>query len=1405
MAAGDIIFEDGTIVTPNDMEKLMPALVALISSTQKDPGQYEEVKSLQGVSSLPVFQQAGNVYKLVRVAVELLKGVDGREIYLQVNADRTYIQWRWTDGVWQNLYKIEDLRGEPVVLRTGSQGIEWKYRDEADTAWRMLVTYEVLKLKYSDLTPEQVEDLWRHLPADVLSQFQKPATDAAAEVRKKMDGITEEANTLMGDVRELESSVSTAESERVEAEKERVNAESARRVAEVNRENSEDERDTAETGRVNAESTRVSNENLRKTAETGRVNAENTRVSQENARKTAETGRVDAEKARVTAENNRVSEFATLKQNAETATANANDTANHPTYIGEDHYVYKWNKATKAYDKTDIYVKGDAFSIKKVYASVAALQADVNNSDIKVGDFVLVNTNNVEDPDNAKLYVKVQNTNGSYAYDFLVDMSGAIGFTGKTPQLSIGTVSSGTTPAVTLSENGVDSNGNPRYKLNLVLPKGEKGEAPVLQIGTITTGTPGGSASASITANGSTSEGAPIFKLNMTIPQGPEGKGNVSVVESGLVSGKTYLFKPSANNSATGTLVDADEKYLKLTGGNVTGRISQLVDTDNVFHFRKANNESQGYIGYMNSISGREGMWVRSTNEGGNSHILVVHDDGDLTFDSNKVWHAGNDGSGSGLDADTVDNFHAIGPATNNLIRRGSVRSETDGLSSYWCKFASVNISEANGDRDLIVSVSNVYAGNSTATGILKAHVRIGTNTPPVSIVTTQLTWLVNKGIDEDAFKLYYDDKGNFELWCSLSYTGTAGKYNSFQFAVISEGTRTNNIRTYWTLYNTVFTTVQTPTLSNSITSTLLTLKNPTLQAKSLLTARTLWGQSFDGTGNVSGNMTNVGSITSSGEISTSALIKSTSSSSASGGFFRVGHPGAAWNTGLGAYNVDINTNTSQTPLVLAYRKGTTDYAGANRLFAAELLNDGSILKFAFAGAEKMSFGKAGDIFAAGKVTATTFVGALQGNATSATKLATARTINGVAFDGTSNITITAAANGGNSATVGGYSNSAILVTRAAPVNIDSTDSSWISTFNPTSAGTKPESSAYGTVVQFNNIQGGNPGTGGIYPFQLGYTAAKSLSFRSRYDNTAWTAWRKFIFEGDSRLTNARPANGGTSAACSGNAATATKLQTARKINGVAFDGTKDISLPKPSFSDINNVITHNNEFNVIDENYVDTGANVLWFNYRRKSGTGNVNSIYFGNGSGGEYYATITANSVVAKGYFYADYWFQNNRANIGLYNEETDTRWYSRSSDSGKWYADKGAYFEGTIWSHGFFKASDIRLKSDVKPLSHTLEQILSIPTTSFIMDGNRHIGSIAQEIEPDFPEIVSNIIKRKTEVPEADDWDTFTTEENGDIVEYVKVKTVEYEMLSVLALEGLKLLNRKVEDLKKRLNVK
>lgn len=181
-----------------------------------------------------------------------------------------------------------------------------------------------------------------------------------------------------------------------------------------------------------------------------------------------------------------------LKQDAQAATqaandaaANANDTADHPNYVGEDYYVYRWNKATKSYDKTNIMLKGEGFHISKTFLSKEAMDAYTALSPrpekdlLKENNFFLINTNDVENPDNAKLYVVQEDEHGSLAPAFLVDMSGAIGFTGKTPQITIGTVSTsaaGTQAVASLSPDGTDDEGNPKYRLNFSIPKGDKGD-----------------------------------------------------------------------------------------------------------------------------------------------------------------------------------------------------------------------------------------------------------------------------------------------------------------------------------------------------------------------------------------------------------------------------------------------------------------------------------------------------------------------------------------------------------------------------------------------------------------------------------------------------------------------------------------------------------------------------------------------------------------------------------------------------------------------------------------------------------------------------------------------------------------------------------------------------------------
>lgn len=154
-------------------------------------------------------------------------------------------------------------------------------------------------------------------------------------------------------------------------------------------------------------------------------------------------------------------------------------------------------------------------------------------------------------------------------------------------------------------------------------------------------------------------------------------------------------------------------------------------------------------------------------------------------------------------------------------------------------------------------------------------------------------------------------------------------------------------------------------------------------------------------------------------------------------------------------------------------------------------------------------------------------------------------------------------------------------------------------------------------------------------------------------------------------------------------------------------------------FGEVKNLqIVHDNEFNFANNNI----GEYVWINYRsRYDAVTSAKAVYVGNGQAG----------------------------------------------------AD-GAY--GAVHASGFFKESDIRLKSDIAPLKHTLDQICEIPTVEFNMHNRHQIGTIAQDLENNFAEVVN-------------------TDSDG-------MKSVDYCMLGVVAIEGIKLLKQEVEDLKKQI---
>ena len=122
--------------------------------------------------------------------------------------------------------------------------------------------------------------------------------------------------------------------------------------------------------------------------------------------------------------NQAVEEIEGIVDDVIAATDKAEEIAsNPPKIVDNDWWIYDYD--TKQYINTGIAAIGDAFTYKKEYPSVEAMEADWGTADVKLGEYVLINTNNVEDPDDAKVYLKTQN-----GWKFIIDLSGMQGIQG---------------------------------------------------------------------------------------------------------------------------------------------------------------------------------------------------------------------------------------------------------------------------------------------------------------------------------------------------------------------------------------------------------------------------------------------------------------------------------------------------------------------------------------------------------------------------------------------------------------------------------------------------------------------------------------------------------------------------------------------------------------------------------------------------------------------------------------------------------------------------------------------------------------------------------------------------------------------------------------------------------------
>ncbi|WP_347171893.1 hypothetical protein [Parabacteroides distasonis] len=340
------------------------------------------------------------------------------------------------------------VSGDYPILRYTTEGIEAKYNREPDSAYKLLVPTKDISLSYDKLTEEQKNEIKFHF-SDFTEQeivlLQKPAIDAAAQC----ETIISLVNNALSNIEALNNLISDKEAKRDTSEQDRL---------------------SSETERKRQETIRISNEESRKIAEQQREQSETQRVQREQVRVNEEISRINAETLRAQAESDRKSEYSQIVNETNTAKDLALDVANHPNYVGTDFYVYQWDRSTQSYNKLDICLRPEAFNIFRTFPSIPEMNNNKDN--VPEGKFVVIN-GDVEVEDTGKLYVRT-----SEGFDYLVDMSGMRGFSGKTPQFIIGNVVSSEpdVPAnVSLSESGVDSSGNPIYAINISVPKGKSG------------------------------------------------------------------------------------------------------------------------------------------------------------------------------------------------------------------------------------------------------------------------------------------------------------------------------------------------------------------------------------------------------------------------------------------------------------------------------------------------------------------------------------------------------------------------------------------------------------------------------------------------------------------------------------------------------------------------------------------------------------------------------------------------------------------------------------------------------------------------------------------------------------------------------------------------------------------
>ena len=324
-----------------------------------------------------------------------------------------------------------------------------------------------------------------------------------------------------------------------------------------------------------------------------------------------------------------------------------------------------------------------------------------------------------------------------------------------------------------------------------------------------------------------------------------------SLAFSELTSKPTTISGYGITDAYTKSQVDAiAAKYLPLTGGTLTGQLKIVASALNgAYNGLRIGDDC--YIGGCNLGNTIGLMGVANNNAG-----MVKFGKGGMQFGYNGSNHiASTTAQWTNLNADLLDGWHK-----DNIVWSGAVNSNTASLSHYWAKLFDITVTgNQYDDRSFTFLFSNGY--NDTYSVVVLKIRQNGAKGSGAYNFSISLRELV--GNMSSRLRVYYNNAtGNVQLWGNCQ-----GQYGSLSYTIIKKTGRTSaDFTSQGTLVtNTSFSAAQSlPATTGDSPYTLLdgaTRIGIVKQADQLVTARSLWGQSFNGTANVSGNMTGVGNI----------------------------------------------------------------------------------------------------------------------------------------------------------------------------------------------------------------------------------------------------------------------------------------------------------------------------------------------------------------------------------------------------------------------------------------------------------------------------------------------------------------------------------------------------------------